>query len=118
MNTKATKIGWHMRVGNDGYGSEETDTISLEQLPQSFDIESTLEMAARTGSDPYSNLPPPVRVREPRRTPDDMRKLDEEIKQARAIKQPAAPPESRKRSRAIWSAIAGVFARWRGTVRS
>ena len=88
-SSKAATALWQLRVGDDGSSSEDVDTVSLAQLPEPYDSDSTLEMVEGPGVDPYSNVPAPTRLREHRRSLDDMRKLDEEIKRARAVRRSA-----------------------------
>lgn len=102
-----------VRLGDDGCINE--DTVSLD-LPAPYDMDATLEMTAQAGVNPYSNGAASERTREPRRTLDDMRKLDAEIKQARALNWSAgnAVRAATKQKRPLRS----VLARWLGTARS
>lgn len=113
---KEPKTVWQVRIGNDGYGSNETDTVSLKQLPDACEIESTAELAERAGRDPYSNATAPAGQRRHRRTLDDMRKLDEEIKRARASKMSAthAPSVHARPKRSVRNAVRAALARWLG----
>jgi hypothetical protein len=69
-----------VRVGEEVL-SDDTDTQSLKQLA-GFSLESTLDL----GTDPYGNDADRSGLRKRRRTLDDMRKLDDEIKRARITK--------------------------------
>lgn len=101
-------------VVDDACNCEDIDTVSLEQLPElAFESDSTLEMAAPAGNDPYTNMPPLVRPTERRRTLDDMRRLDEEIRQRRALNPPAGHALRNTKSKyALTIAIRDVLTRW------
>jgi hypothetical protein len=81
MKDKATNANWQARVGSED-SSDDIDTESMKHLQDPF--ESTLAMDASMGADPYSNMPNGAGLRKRRRTLDDMRKLDDQIKRARA----------------------------------
>jgi len=113
MGSKGPQRVWQVRVGNDGCIGD--DTVSLE--PEPLEIESTLDIAERRGRDPYSNVPPQARKQAHRRTLDDMRKLDQEIKRGRPI-QPAVLRAPCIAAPAKRSALRDYLARWFGKARN
>jgi hypothetical protein len=75
------------RRGHDGAESAEVDTVPLEALREDR-LDTTTEIAS-SGGDPYRTAKSSNgHLRVPRRTLDDMRRLSEEIKRARAAKKP------------------------------
>lgn len=77
MKDKA-KPNTQVRIGNEGC-RDDSDTQSLKQLPDSF--ESTLAI----GTDPYSNDADRSGLRRRRRSLDDMRELNDQIKRGEPI---------------------------------
>jgi hypothetical protein len=77
MKEKAKPNG-QVRIGNEGC-RDDSDTQSLKQLPDSF--ESTLAI----GTDPYSNDADRSGLRRRRRSLDDMRELNDQIKRGELI---------------------------------
>jgi hypothetical protein len=83
-----------VREGRADAGALEADidTQELKALPESTDVKSAdqnaTQPAQRPDNNPYSTLDTlhTLPLKKPRRTLDDMRKLSEEIKQARTDK--------------------------------
>ena len=78
---------WQWRTDTGSFSSE-IDTRRVKALQESTGVQLGETAATPRGTDPYSTADRPQRheKREPRRTLDDMRRLSEEIKHARAHK--------------------------------
>jgi hypothetical protein len=86
--TQRRKSLERMRRGQEKVDPAEVDTVPLAALREE-QLDHTTEIAS-SGGDPYRTAKSPHEyLRGPRRTLDDMRRLSEEIKRARAGKEPS-----------------------------
>jgi hypothetical protein len=80
---------WEWRTGTGDFKSD-VDTQTVRALQDATDVGlASPTPAQQTNHDPYSSANVPrAAEKKGRRTLDDMRKLSEEIKRARALKKP------------------------------